>query len=591
MKLKAKKYTMLNLLPTLISIAPGGMIASLLANALIGILPILNALATAWFIDSALSVAAGTKTMMDMILPILTALLMQLADYSRWELDNYGCQCVKRGLLSYYTPAVAAKVAALEYRCIEDGETWDLIHRMSENPHDQLFSVLDGVIYLFQLMLSVGSVIVLVGAQVWWAAALIVLCMIPILVISMKMGDRAYAIRTEEQPYHRRLGYLENVGLSRDFSEERALFGYGRKIVEKYEGQYENAWGRTRRYWKMEGINGGFMIGTFTVVMAVTILILLKPAVGGALGVGMLVAIVREIISMNGRIPGLSYCMRQVGKGKAFVNDLTKFSNLPEKEGALDDPIDPPMTFETLEFKNVTFAYPGTGRNILENFSLRLERGKHYAFVGVNGAGKTTMTKLITGLYHEYTGEILLNGRDIRTYSQAQLKSLCAPVFQDFARYEVPMKDSIALGFERREQRIGEISKAVGLDEAISNLSRGLDTPLGKTYEGGQDLSGGQWQRLAIARALVSDAPLRILDEPTAALDPISESQFYEQFGALSKGVTTLFISHRLGSTRLADRIFVLDGGRIAEEGTQAELLKLNGLYAQMFEAQRSWYQ
>ncbi len=164
-------------------------------------------------------------------------------------------------------------------------------------------------------------------------------------------------------------------------------------------------------------------------------------------------------------------------------------------------------------------------------------------------------------------------------------------VFQDFARYQVPARDSIAVGLSAREARVEDAVCAVGLTDAIAALPKGLDTPLGKTYEGGQDLSGGEWQRVAIARALVSGAPVRILDEPTAALDPMSESRFYEQFAGMSRSVTTLFISHRLGSTRLADRIFVIDGGRIAEEGTQAELLATGGLFADMFEAQRSWYQ
>ena len=209
----------------------------------------------------------------------------------------------------------------------------------------------------------------------------------------------------------------------------------------------------------------------------------------------------------------------------------------------------------------------------------------------MNGAGKTTMTKLMTGLYRDFKGEILLNGRDIRTYDAKALKSLCSAVFQDFARYQVPARDSIAVGLPAREARVEDAVRTVGLRDAIAALPKGLDTPLGKIYEGGQDLSGGEWQRVAIARALVSGAPVRILDEPTAALDPMSESRFYEQFAGMSRGVTTLFISHRLGSTRLADRIFVIDGGRIAEEGTQAELLAAGGLFADMFEAQRSWYQ
>ena len=325
--------------------------------------------------------------------------------------------------------------------------------------------------------------------------------------------------------------------------------------------------------------------------VAITAVMLAIPTARGEMSIGTMVAVVSALFSIKNQIAGLQYCMGCIGEGRAYARELTEFSQLEETDGATDAPLEPPLPFESLEFKHVTFAYPNTERNVLDDFSLKLEKGKHYAFVGVNGAGKTTMTKLMTGLYRDFKGEILLNGRDIRTYDAKALKSLCSVVFQDFARYQVPARDSIAVGLPAREARVEDAVRTVGLTDAIAALPKGLDTPLGKIYEGGQDLSGGEWQRVAIARALVSGAPVRILDEPTAALDPMSESRFYEQFAGMSRGVTTLFISHRLGSTRLADRIFVIDGGRIAEEGTQAELLAAGGLFADMFEAQRSWYQ
>jgi len=211
--------------------------------------------------------------------------------------------------------------------------------------------------------------------------------------------------------------------------------------------------------------------------------------------------------------------------------------------------------------------------------------------VGVNGAGKTTLTKLLTGLYGQYEGEILLNGRDLRSYSQSELKSLYSLAYQDFARYFVSLKDTIALGWPDREARLDATIHQVGLDDAVTELPKGANTPLGKILDEGTDISGGQWQRVAIARALVSPAPVRILDEPTAALDPISESDIYHEFKRMSQGVTTLFISHRLGSTLLADRIFVIGEGRVLEQGDHEELMALHGLYAEMYEAQRSWYQ
>lgn len=279
------------------------------------------------------------------------------------------------------------------------------------------------------------------------------------------------------------------------------------------------------------------------------------------------------------------------------MKDLRDFAALEEVEGAVDCPDKDPVEFKSLEFKKVSFCYPGTSTYILKNANMKLEAGGHYAFVGVNGAGKTTITKLITGLYDNYEGEILLNGKNLRTYTQGQLKAMFCGVYQDFAKYNLTIKENIgighinAMGTEETVKQTEHILKALGLYETFSIFPKGLDTPLGKVLEGGVDISGGQWQRLAMARTLINPAPVLILDEPTAALDPISESKLYEQFGDVSKGKTSIFISHRLGSTKLADKIFVLDDGQVIEEDSHEVLMTKQGVYANMYDSQRSWYQ
>lgn len=251
--------------------------------------------------------------------------------------------------------------------------------------------------------------------------------------------------------------------------------------------------------------------------------------------------------------------------------------------------------FETLEFVNVSFKYPNTQKYILQNMSFKIESGKHYAFVGLNGAGKTTITKLITGLYDDFEGAILINGKSIREYTQVQIKSMCAVAYQDFAKYSISMKENIAIGdinrFDDNEANLSKAIKALELESLVEKLPQGLDTYLGKIKKSGVDLSGGQWQRIALARFMINRGPLRILDEPTAALDPVSESRLYEKFEQLCRGQTTIFISHRLSSIMLADEIFVLDQGRVVERGAHAELMSNHELYAQLYDSQRCWYQ
>ena len=222
-----------------------------------------------------------------------------------------------------------------------------------------------------------------------------------------------------------------------------------------------------------------------------------------------------------------------------------------------------------------------------------LEAGRHYALVGANGAGKSTITKLMLGLYAPTGGEILINGKPIADWQQDALNGLFGVVFQDFARYSLTVRDNVVLRDRGRDSDalVAASLEQAGLGELITGMPRGADTPLGKVLPGGVDISGGQWQRLALARSLASAAPVRILDEPTAALDPLAESEVYQSYSRAAAGLTTLFISHRLGSTKIADRILVVDGGVISESGTHDDLMRREGRYAQMFTTQRHWYE
>lgn len=252
------------------------------------------------------------------------------------------------------------------------------------------------------------------------------------------------------------------------------------------------------------------------------------------------------------------------------------------------------MVMNSLEFRNVSFSYPETEKQVLKRCSFTIEAGKKYAFVGENGSGKTTITKLLDGLYEEYEGEILLNGESIRNLSIPERKALFAVIYQDFARYQIPLGDNVILGDSnhmlKEDQEIEDILKDQGLSETIQKLAEGIHTPLGKIQGNGMDLSGGEWQKIAMARLQVSNAPVQILDEPTAALDPISESQIYKQYATTSKNRTTILISHRLGAVVDSDWIFVLHDGHIKEQGNHKSLLNQKGLYAKMYESQKGWY-
>jgi ATP-binding cassette subfamily B protein len=332
-------------------------------------------------------------------------------------------------------------------------------------------------------------------------------------------------------------------------------------------------------------------------------LTLISPVVTGDMSPGMFMGIIAAVFGMINQLGWqLSWALENISSVGEYIEDINMFKELSITDDSLAEPDWEPVLIDTLEFRNVKFKYPGGDRFVLDGLSFILKSGVHYAFVGKNGTGKTTITKLLTGLYNEYEGEIFINNKELRQYPAGTLKALFSVVYQDFARYYISLEDNITLGDVAgrvngdvpgydTDIRLTDVIKQAGLNKIVNELKDGIKTPLGKILENGQDVSGGQWQRVAIARSLISRSPIKILDEPTAALDPISESQIYEEFEKLMEGKTTIFISHRLGSTKLADDILVIDDGKIIERGTHDSLIDMNGQYAMMYETQKEWYQ
>jgi ATP-binding cassette subfamily B protein len=452
---------------------------------------------------------------------------------------------------------------------------------------------------------------------------------------AVKSGKAHYNASKEAANHTRRAQYLQGVLTGRDNTEERSLFGYADALnyryYEKYLAAYKiNMKAQRKRYIRVKTAS------VITLLLSALIAgVLIAPLGSGEISIGMFMGFVTATFGLVQMLSWeLTYITSELASHREYLRDLTLFANFSETPGAVDMPVSQGIEPQCIEFCNVSFAYPGcmgeqdtkcptspgcmgeqdtkcptspgrmgeqdtkcptspgTNGLILKNLSLKLYAKKHYAFVGVNGAGKTTITKLLTGLYDNYTGDILIDGKNLRDFSQAELKAMFAIVYQDFAKYQIRLLDSIGIGNINgvSEQNIASTIKTLGLADMVSKLPEGTQTPLGKIKGNGVDLSGGEWQRIAIARSLISSAPIHILDEPTAALDPAAESELYELFAKISKGKSTIFITHRLGAARLADEIFVIADGHVAEQGAHDKLISKNGMYAEMFEAQRGWY-
>jgi len=563
-----------------------------------GIIPTVQVVVTANFIDTAISIVRNQSDI-SLIFPSLLAVVALIAySWISFSLRRFAEARIELAVRNKFRAAIVEKRARLVYKHIENDKTWDLISRVSGTPETQLKTAFTDLISMASGLIQIAGLLFLLIIQVWWAALLICAFSVPLFALAVKSGRANYQASREVSKYRRKYEYLSEILTGREAVDERALFGYGEKVNERWYEQYETARKiefRTDRKWFIKMKTGGLVTAVISILV---VLVLLNPVLTGTVTIGMFISLVNAIFGLVQIMSwGLTYHVDQLARYKEYLKDLTDFAALEEDEEATELPVSPPHVFKSLEFKNVRFKYPGTDKYILDGVSFRMDAGRHYAFVGINGSGKTTITKLMTGLYDDFEGEILINGRNISEYSQSEIKALFSLVYQDYARYYISMKDNIALGDVNRMQdenntsRIQEAIEKTSLDDAVAKLPQGLDTPLGKIKEGGQDVSGGEWQRIAMARAILNPAPVRILDEPTASLDPISESRVYEEFEKISRDKTTIFISHRLGSTKLADEIFVLENGRIIEKGDHRQLMALEGIYAQMYENQRSWYE
>lgn len=598
MLLENRTYTTKDIIKIPSKAAPIPSILIGIQKLLDGIVPTLQVIVFAKFIDTAISVVSGKKTA-STIFPSLIAVVTLIAyTWISEQLIKFVEVKMELTIRSKFRTAITDKIAKLSYKNIENTETWDLISRVSTQPEVQIKNAYEHMFSMVSMAAKIGGILFVLFTQVWWIAFAILGFSIPLFYLALKSGKANYNAKREVSKFKRKYEYLGEVLSGRDAVEERTLFRFEDKINKKWQEQYEIARKiefRTNRKWFIKMKTGSLLTALVSILIAG---VLINPVKTGVITIGMFISLVNGVFSLVEMMAWeLTYQVDQLAKDKEYLKDLTALASLEETLGATDKPKALIPEFKSLEFKRVSFKYPRTDNYILKDISFIIEEGRHYALVGINGAGKTTITKLITGLYDNYDGEILVNKKNIKEYSQSQLKAICSVVYQDFAKYSISLKDNISIGrikgigSDENNKLIYDAVSTIELNDVIDKLPEGINTPLGKIKSNGLDVSGGEWQRIAMARAIINPAPLKILDEPTAALDPISESNVYKKFEEISKGSTTIFISHRLGSTKLADEILVIGNGSVLEKGTHNELMDKSGIYSQMYESQRGWYQ
>jgi len=521
----------------------------------------------------------------EMTLAVVAGILSRAVDY----FDNL--------LADRYTHHVSVEVmrkaASLDVTVYEDPVFYDRLERARVQATDRLAMIQQMGRLIQQTVTAIAFSLVLIRYSPF-LLVLLVAGILPAFLGESHFAFLTYAKNFRQTPARRQMDYLRQVGGSKEAAKELKLFNLSEYLTGRFtklsQGIYEEnvALNKRRLFW------GGLLaiVGQLGYYGAYAYSI--YQTIEGRYSIGDLTLITTAIMQAMANIQLAFSTASGVADQALFLTDLLAFFEMKpgvaSKVNGLPAPSPIVLGFE---FQNVSFVYPGTDRRVLSNFSFTLRPGERVALIGENGQGKTTVVKLITRLYDPTEGRILLDGIDLREYDLADLHAEIGVIFQDFMRYEMTARENIAVGRIEVQHTPNEIEYAAEKSLAsgvIARLAGGYDQMLGRRFEKGVDLSGGEWQKLALARAYLRDAQLLILDEPTAALDARSEFEVFERFAELTEDKMALLISHRFSTVRMADRIVVLEGGRLVEEGSHSQLIAVGGRYAAMFEMQAASY-
>lgn len=427
-----------------------------------------------------------------------------------------------------------------------------------------------------------------------WLMVLLIAAVIPAFLGETHFTSLAYSVLYRWTPQRRLLDYIRLLGASNQSAKEIKIFGLGDHLAERYREVSDRIYIDNKKVavkratvgFLLNLVSTGGYYGAYAVVLLRTL--------AGAISVGTFTFLTGAFSRSRMYIEKILQSFTDISDQALYLKDLFEFFEMEPSIRSLNNALPAPRPIrDGFEFRNVGFAYPGSSHMVVENINFRLEAQEKIALIGENGAGKTTLVKLLARLYDPIAGQILLDGIDLREYQVEDLRKEIGVIFQDYMRYEMLAKENIGFGkiesLDDRDRIETAAQKSMAF-QVIGKLPGGYNQMIGRRFDGGVDLSGGEWQKFALARAYMRDAQLLILDEPTATLDARAEYEVFRRFAELTKGKMAVLISHRFSTVRMADRILVLQNGRIREQGTHRQLVALGGQYAELFELQAAGY-
>ncbi|MCJ7839766.1 ABC transporter ATP-binding protein/permease [Lederbergia sp. NSJ-179] len=485
------------------------------------------------------------------------------------------------------------KAVALDLRSFESEKYYNQLENAKRATNNQLTSAIEGIGFLLGHLVELIVIIFAIYKVGVVPALLLVIGSVPLIITNIQANREFVRVNYQQSPLKRKFQYWLNLSTSRATAAELRLFELGSFFLKKWKEVSDQLIGellQARKQTAFKSIKGTILL---IMILSMMIIATVYSTMNGNITVGAFVAFIYMLNRYQQAMQLISYY------GEMLSDFFFQFQYVPK---FLQDGIEerssgnkaPAIIREGIVFENVHFSYPGSSKPALKNIHLHIAVGEKVAIVGENGAGKSTLALLLLGLYEPTKGRILVDGMDLKDIHPAIWRKKAAAVFQNFVKYQLSAQENIAFGDMNHftdAEKLHHSAQQSGIDQVLSQLPYGYQTLLGREYENSKDLSGGEWQKVAIARAYFKEADILVLDEPTAALDAQSEYEVYKQFSQVAAGKTTMLISHRLGSAKLADKIIHLQAGELVETGNHEELIARQGLYADLYRQQAGWYQ
>ena len=581
--------------------APWILISLTVIALLNGFLPVI----TAWIAADLLNVLAEAYNMANTgssieFKKIIVLLIAQFACIIGSSLNNHVNRVITNisgEMVSNHVKTILMeKSKTLDLQSFDRPEFYEKLENAQREATMRPLQIITSIFATVSSVISLSSfVIILFNISIWAPFAVFILA-VPTAVITYFYRKRVYFYIRMRSKDRRQLNYYSGLMTNKDLVKEIRIFGLSNLFINRYKETFKRYFKGLKQIYLKEGFWNVLVSLVSAISHCIIFMYVAFNVWKGKIKVGNFSLYTGALNSISSAMSSLVYNTSTIYEGTLFIDNLIVFMN--EKPSILTnrektEEITRHIPHE-IEFKHLSFKYPGTERYVIKDLNATIKAGSTVALVGVNGAGKTTLIKLITRLYDPTEGEILLDGKNLKDYAPEELYKIYGIIFQDFGKYAVTVSENIAFGEIENKLDLEKVKTAAEQSNAaefISRLPKEYDTPLMRYFEeDGIELSIGQWQKLSVARAFYSDSDILILDEPTASLDAIAEQEIYDQFDNLRKDKTTIFVSHRLSSATTADVIFVLDNGVLTECGTHSELMKKCGTYHKLFTTQAGRY-